>query len=44
VPTGAKLVSISTDPDIGPCSEEERDGTLTRRREDEGLEEFAARV
>jgi hypothetical protein len=44
MPTGAKLVSVSTELDIGPCSEEERGGTLGRPREDEGPEEFAARV
>jgi hypothetical protein len=43
-PAGARLISVSTDPEIGPCSDEERGGTLTRPREDEGPEEFAARV
>ena len=43
-PTRSNLISVSTNPDIGPCSPEERGGTVTRPREDEDLEEFAARV
>lgn len=44
VPTGAMLVSVSTDPEIGPCSEEERGGAITRPSEGEASGETAARV
>jgi len=43
-PTRGNLVSVSTDLNIGPCSEEERGGTVTRPRDDEDAEEFTARV